>query len=357
MGADRSAFALTPLARPEMTSVAVLPAPRVHGAVLMPFTLNDPFDDFAREHHLPDCAVSFLSRAGTWSARASKSGFVPSTMHAEFSDDSDQAVRALLAAGAVRRVKAGVRISESHYWTLVNARDVSRDSERARAEAEELRARWRGKKQRQRAAAKAEQRHRITSGVSGVSPGTNADVPSGNPGNPEKRQVNGGDVPGDIAGTSPGTAKTTASDYQDQSVEVGSIGVDLINGRGREGPSPGTLSFVVAETSKKAGRAVAEVEALRAIAVWDARAGESGRVVHDPAKFYTTCIKRERALEAILAPPPDPLWVQLGTAPEPVSGGHAFEPDPNPLIDSCSRDRCGLPRKNAHHVNQEANAG
>lgn len=355
-------FALIRPAFPEMISVAVLPAPRVPGVVLMPFTLNDSFDDFAREHHLPDCAVSFLSRAGTWSARASKSGFAPSTMHAEFSDDSDQAVRVLLAAGAVRRVKAGIRFNESPCWTLVNAKDVSRDNERRQAEAEELRAHWRGKKQRQRSAVKAEQRKRIASGVPPLSPGTNADVPPENPGNPKKRQVNGTNVPGDIGGTSPGTAKKTASDYQDpsQSSGVGAVGVDLINTRAREGPSPETLAFVVARISKKRKRPVSEDEARRAIGIWDRRAEAAGKVIHEPEKFYPTCVERERDLEAILAPPlpaAPPEWLELGRAQDPAPGAHLFEPTGNPFDTACSRAGCGLPEKNTRVHVPEAKTG
>lgn len=354
MGADCSAFALIPLARPEMTSVAVLPAPRSSGAVLMPFTLNDSFDDFAREHKLPDCAVSFLSWAGLWSARASKSGFVPSTMHAEFSDDPDRAVRALLAAGAVRRVKAGVRIAESPCWTLLNAKDVSRDIERERAEAEGQRAAWRAKKQGQRAAKRAEKRERIAAGVPGVSPETNADVPRENPGDPRKPQVNSGHVPGDIAGTSPGTAKTSASDYQDPD-QSQSAGVNQIDACAREAPSPETVALVVAGISKKLKRIVTEAEACRAVDVWDRRAEAAGRVIHEPEKFYPTCIGRERRLEAIIAPPPDPLWEQLGAAPEPVPGAHLFVLDSRTRV--CAREDCQMPKGHARHQNQGVKTG
>jgi hypothetical protein len=318
----------------------------------MPFTLNDAFDDFARMHRLPDCAWSFLSRAGTWSARASKSGFVPSTMHAEFSDDHDQAVRALLAAGALRRVKAGVRIAESHCWTLLNARDVHRDSERQKAEAEERREKWRDEKQRQRAEKKAGQRGRIAAGVPAMSAGENADVHRNNPGKPEKPQVNGSGVQVDMSTVSTGTAKTNASD-SDQDL---SIGVGVINARAREDLSPETLNAVVAGISKKLKRIVTEAEARRAIAEWNRRAEEKGQVILEPPKFYATCIRRERLLEAIVAPPPNLLWVQLGEAPEPVPGGHAYRPDPDPFIDSCAHPGCGLRRMNARHVSQEANA-
>lgn len=323
----------------------------------MPFTLNDSFDDFAREHRLPDCAVSYLSRAGTWSARASKSGFVPSTMHAEFSDDPDRAVRALLAAGAVRNVKAGVRISESPCWTLLNAKDVHQDNERQAAEAEDRREKWRADKQRQRAERKAGQRERIAAGVPRMSTETSADVHRENPGDSKKPQVIDGYVQVDIAKTSTRTAKKTASDYQDPSQ---SSEVNQSNGRAREAPSPETVALVSAGISKKLKRPVAEAEACRAIDVWDRRAEASGKVIHEPEKFYPTCIEREREqkLEAILAPPL-PAAPAEWLVPEPPSGPgvHVFQPDGNPFVDACAHPGCGVKESNARHVKREAGTG
>lgn len=345
---------LIPLARPEMLPRAVHAIPALPWAALMPFTLNDSFDDFAREHRLSDCAGWFLSRAGLWSARASRSGFVPSTMFAEFSSDPDQAVRALLAAGAIRRVKAGVRITDSPCWTLVNAKDVHQDIEREQAEAEARREKWRADKQRQRDAEKASQRERIMAGVSGMSTETKVDVHPENPVNREKPQVKLGDVQVDIPRTSTKTAKKTASDYQDQNQ---SSGVNQSNARAREDMSPEVLAFVLAEISKKVEQPVSEAEALRATAVWDQRAEKSGKVVHDPVKFYGTCIKRERNLKGILAPPPDPLWLELGIAPEPMAGTHPYMPSGNPFVDQCMHPGCGLRKSNARHLNQKARTG
>src|SRR5262249_41443611 len=143
--------------------------PAFHRTALMPFIVDDAFEDFAREHKLPDCSVSFLMRAGSWSARTSRSGFVPNSMLADFSSDPGQAVRALLAAKVLRRVKAGLRIVEGLGLTVVNAKDVHLDTEREKAGAEARRAKWRGDKQRQRDAEKADRRERIGAGVSGMS--------------------------------------------------------------------------------------------------------------------------------------------------------------------------------------------
>lgn len=342
-----------PRVTPEYPVVSFLPLPRKPG-VAVPFTFTDAFDDFAREHKLPDCAVSFLSRAGTWSARASKSGFAPSTMHAEFSSDPDQAVRLLLAAGAVRRVKAGVRITESPCWTMVNAKDVTRDAEREQAEAGERRAAWRGRKQRQRDAEKAEHRDRIAAGISGTSRGTNADVTPENPGNAKNPQVSGDDVPRDMGVTSRGTAKKTASDYQDQNQ---SPGVNPVNARAGEAPDPAIVTLVTGLLAKRAERIVSAAEACRAIAAWDKRAEKAGKAVRDPVKFYKTCAGKERDLVAILAPPAGPQWEELGTAPEPLQVTHAFEPSGIAYDRSCMHPGCGLPEKNQCHPKRKESTG
>ena len=290
-------FALIPLARPELTPLAVLHAPRISGAVFMPFTLNDSFDDFAREHRLPDCAVSFLSRAGTWSARASKSGFVPSTMHAEFSDDPDQAVRVLLAAGAVRRVKAGVRISESPCWTLVNAKDVTRDAEREDAEAERKRGLERTRKQRQRDRERAEREVRMSAGVTGMSRETSTDVTPENPRIPKKQQVSSTNVPRDISVTSRGTPQIDRSD-QDQS-----IGVSRIDAYARD---LHLLRLAAGEFGKKVGRIIGDAEAEAVIRTLARRADEAGTVIRDPESYFRTSIRRATDPERLLdgdAPP------------------------------------------------------
>jgi hypothetical protein len=58
----------------------------------------------------------------------------------------------------------------------------------------------------------------------------------------------------------------------------------------------------------------------------------------------------------ILAPPPNPLWVELAAAPEPPPGAHAYEPE-SAFGDSCAHPGCGLRKINARHINQEANTG
>ncbi len=100
----------------------------------MPLIIGDLFSAFSREHRLPGCAVSFVTNAGSWSALNSRSGFVPSTMLADFTDDPDQAVRTLCAAGVIERARGGVRFAEDcPVVTVVNAADAEQEAAEQRA--------------------------------------------------------------------------------------------------------------------------------------------------------------------------------------------------------------------------------
>jgi hypothetical protein len=91
----------------------------------MPFIVDDAFYDDPDVCSLPDCSVAFLMLAGPWSARNSRSGFVPAAMLARFSSDPDLVVKTLLAARFLERVKGGVRIAEGRGLSVVNAADVA----------------------------------------------------------------------------------------------------------------------------------------------------------------------------------------------------------------------------------------
>jgi hypothetical protein len=169
--------------------------------------------------------------------------------------------------------------------------------------------------------------------------------------------ASGEETPGQKRYTpSPKPGDENASDNQNQSSR-GNGNRHLETARPREDPGPAIVTLVAGLAAKKAGRPVSADEAYRAIAVWDKRAEDAGQVIYDGAKFYRKCATREWDIEAILAPPPDPLWVRLGTAPEPVPGAHAYEPHPSLFVDECTRIGCGLRKSNARHVNQEAKTG
>jgi hypothetical protein len=350
-----------PLARmtiaPEMTPVGFpfRPPPAPCGVALMPLIMGDDFDEIVREFAIPPCSVSLATQAGTWSARHSRSGFAPGTVLASFADDPDEAMGPLVAAGIAKRAKkGGMQIINGHGLTVINAIDAEAKKTKARESGKERQQRLRDKRKAGQAEAIRAALPVTGSVTAGVTPEVGGVTPAKRSAKP-KQQVSDAGVTRYESRTSRVTDQTDASDRSD--LDQSSSGVGQISARAREAPDPAIVTLVTDLSAKKAGRIVSRAEACRAVAVWDKRAEDAGKVIHDPERFYETCVKRERDIEAILAPPPNPLWVQLGTAPEPVSGAHPYEPDPSPFIDSCAKPGCGLRKTNARHTNQEANTG
>jgi hypothetical protein len=77
------------------------------------FKVDDSFYDHPKVFDAPDSAVALWVRAGTWSARNSQGGFVPTKMPARLCDDPETAVRELLDRGLWKRTKGGYRF---HDW-------------------------------------------------------------------------------------------------------------------------------------------------------------------------------------------------------------------------------------------------
>lgn len=78
------------------------------------FKVDDSFYDHPKVFDLPDSAVAWWVRAGSWSARNLQDGFVPTKMPARFCDDPEAAVRALVDRGLWRRTRGGYQF---HDWT------------------------------------------------------------------------------------------------------------------------------------------------------------------------------------------------------------------------------------------------
>jgi len=369
------------LAFPEMTRLAFPPAPRDPGAVLMRFTPDDDFYDDDDIADLPDCAVALLGRAGSWSARKSKNGSVPASMLAKLSSEPDRAAEELCKRGIWRRARrGGYQFTDWARWG-----ELAEDVEQKKAEEERKKELGRLRAQRKRDADKAAQAEVMAEAVTryvtryGGGPGEKPQAegdsvtqlsrsPVRGVTQPEgtrrkKPQVNGGAVTRYEPGSSRVTAKTTASDNQDLDPDQSqSVGVGVINAGAREAPSPGTLALVAADCSKLLGRPVTRAEACRAIDAWDRRAEASGKSVHDPAKFYPACARREhklRKLEALLAAPESAeaaRWRELGQASEPPPGSHAFVPSRIAFDNSCMHPGCGVLEKNRVHL-REAGTG
>lgn len=104
------------LLRSEMFSRAVLPALPVPGVAPVHFTPDDTFYDLPETAALPDCAVALLARAGSWSARNKKDGFVPAPKLAGFTSDPVQASDALVRCRWWRRAKGGFQFTDWPGW-------------------------------------------------------------------------------------------------------------------------------------------------------------------------------------------------------------------------------------------------
>jgi hypothetical protein len=368
------------------------------------FTPDDAFYDQPEAWDLPDCAVALMTRAGSWSARNRRNGFVPTSMFARFTSDPDLAVAELLKRNLWRRAGGGCQFTRWPSWTgtaeaagaaTIDAGEAER---RARKLAGEARRQALFRNPDLKRAIRERDADRCRYCAAGVRWGKGRSGDSGtydhidpdgdnslenlvvaccscNSAKRRRTPAEAGmillDPPAAVPPPGPRNGSRNASngsspDRNGDDEEPLSDDQDLDQSSSSRGngnrhleavPARETVTLVTNLAAKKTRRAVSGDEAIRAIAVWDKRAEDAGNVIHDPVKFYGTCVKRERDLEAILAPPPDPLWVKLGATPEPVSGAHPFEPDPSPFVDSCARAGCGLRRMNARHVNQEANTG
>lgn len=347
-----SPFALIPPASLECPRAV----PDYTRTVLMPFVVDDEFHVFARERRLPPCALSFLMLAGSWSARESRSGFVPNSMLADFSDDFAQAERTLCSAGILKRVKAGVRIVEGHGVTVVNARDVTRDAEREQAEAERKRELERARKQRQREKAKAEREAGMSAGVPPVSRETSTDVPPEKTGKRKKRQVGASDVPRDIGGTSRGTespsrARARQDDFDFDPRE--GVSQSKSDARGREDPA--LVAAVTDAICSKVGFVPGESQVCGIIAVYRERARKAGTRIRSELAYFPAAIANEPDLwDGLLLPKPPPMtelvaaepppqatapgdpWASPWTPPDPSR--HEFDPIPGGVVcRTCNR--------------------
>jgi hypothetical protein len=350
---------IPPLARlthvPEMTPVAFpyRRPPAVCEVAPMPVTFEDDFYETIREFAIPPSSVSYVMQASLWSARNSRSGFAPATVLADFADDPDEAMGSLVAAGIARRArKGGMQVIEGRGITIVNASD---------AEAKKAKALEAGKARSQRFRDK--QKAGLGNAIRAALPAAPvtaeavtepASVTPTKRNSRKKPQVSVSSVTRYEVDSQRVTDQGPASDDLDQNQ---SSGVGQINARVREAPDPAIVTLVADLAAKKLKRIVSEAEARRAIRIWVIRAEDAGKVIHDEVRFFETCVKRERDLEMILAPPPNPLWVELGAAPEPPAGAHPYQPDPSAFVDACTKPGCGLKKINARHTNQEANTG
>jgi hypothetical protein len=122
-------------------SLACPAAPLACEVAPVRFTPDDDFHDHADTWDLSDCAAALLTRAGSWSARNSNNGFVPSSMLARFSSDPVQAARELVRRNVWRRVKGGYQFTDWARWG-----ELTEDIERRRSDAAERQRKHRARK-------------------------------------------------------------------------------------------------------------------------------------------------------------------------------------------------------------------
>jgi len=82
------------------------------------FNVDDSFYDHPKVWDAPDCAVALWCRAGSWSARSPRRGFVPAGMPARLCGDPETAVRELLNRGLWLRTKGGYLFHDWNDWNL-----------------------------------------------------------------------------------------------------------------------------------------------------------------------------------------------------------------------------------------------
>jgi hypothetical protein len=82
------------------------------------FNVDDSFYDHPKVWDAPDCAVALWCRAGSWSAKSRKDGFVPAGMPARLCGDAETAVRELLDRGLWERTRGGYKFHDWPHWNL-----------------------------------------------------------------------------------------------------------------------------------------------------------------------------------------------------------------------------------------------
>lgn len=340
-----SCFRVPPLARfapyPEMSPVDLpyLLLPAVC-EVAVPLIIEDNFCEIVREFAIPPCSVSSVTQAASWSACNSRSGFVPGTMVALFTDDPGRDEGPLIAAGIVKRArKGGWQIIPGRGLTVINASEVAEKVTRDKAEAERKREEWNLRKRRQRDAEKAERAERMAAGVTQKSRGKAADVTRDQTENGKKPQFSGRHVTRDIGVTS---RVTPQIDRSNQS----SSGVGQIDARAREDAA--AAAAAIPALCEATGRGdITEADALRAIGIIRERAKAAGKRIRGPGYYRTAILAEDDPYAELLLPPAPPPSERPA---DPVLPGkpHAFNPDPTPGVQGVCLD-CPMGRSNRIH--------
>lgn len=334
-------FRVPPLARPlvpEMSPVAfpylLLPAVC---EVAVPVTYDDSFfDDLGAS--LPPPSLLLLMPAAAWSARNSKSGFVPSWMIAKLSSDPERDTGPLFASGIARRGKSGgMHIVEGKGITIVNADDAVKQAERVK---EQGRIRAQRKRDKDKAARAGAMTEAVTRDARVTSRPPLPDVTPAKRADRKKRQVSDEYVtryePGSSRVTRPPSRAGADQDLnQDQEPDDFDFELDpaLVSqssavdaGAGAQGASDAELAEAVIEAVRE--REHFDLDPATALKVGEAAVARRKKgPPADRARYAATVIANEKDLYAKLLRGVAPPLAEIVAAPDLPPEVHPFRSD------------------------------
>jgi hypothetical protein len=280
--------------RSEMASLAVLVALSGGPVAPMFFTPDDNFDDLPETAALPDCAVALLTKAGSWSARNQKNGFVPTAKLAGFCGDPAQAAEALVRCRWWRRAKGGFQFTDWPGWLRLVPDAESAASDEDAAALERRRAADRERQQRRRARDAAE-----------------AGEPARTRGRPAKPQVK--NMSRDMSRDGITGHVTDLDRSLNQSSVAGRSRPDT---RASADTDEAALVAAVADAiCARTGQVVGDDTVRAAIAEVRRRARKARTKIHNPLAYIPAAIANEPDLwSGLLLPEPPPLQVILADA-------------------------------------------
>jgi hypothetical protein len=317
----------------------------------MPLIVEDDYYEIIREFTIPDRSVSSMTQAGSWSARNSRSGFVPSTVLADITDDPDRDAGPWIAAGVVKRAKGGVRFIGGRGMTVVNAADVEAKTARTRAANNE-------RKQRSRERLRAEQAGKIHAAlpVTDVTPKSHpksADVTGGKAGKQKKSQVSAPGVTRDIGVTSrvtPGPSRAGArQDDFDLDPREG-VSQSRSDARESDADDPELVTVVANAICAEASFLPGDDQARAVIRIFEDRARKAGTVIRSKPAYYAKVVVNEPDLwNGVLLPKPPPAAAESAPWASPALTAwdpehHEFDPPDRGIV--C---RCGSTENSPRH--------
>jgi hypothetical protein len=265
------------------------------------FTPDDDFHDRDDTWDLPDSAVALLARAGSWSARNHRNGFVPSSQLARFSSDP-QAVRELIRRAIFRKVKGGCQFTDWARWG-----ELAEEIERKRNDAAERQRRHRAKKK------EADQK--------------------------EKPQVSVGDV------THLSRVTTCDRPRSDQDQDLDHLSRITGQPNVRVPEHPALAAAVASALTGKSGRLVTDTEAADVMRKIRDRATRAGKPIRSPLRYMLRSIENEPDLYVdLLLDAPPPLTAVLAEQPH-VPDAHPYRH--NPATAACAD--CEFPKAHVKH--------